>query len=282
MTERPPPRPAPASVAEALTVAAEDAAGTMRGRAARALAGLDALAVDTRRRRRVLRVVLAVGIVALVGAGAARTLDGPTVPLADQLVDAIVAGDARLVDSLVADGALTDLDLDRPTEAVRLAIVACDLDMFHVLTGAGALRMSDDGRVGEDAALSAAIRSCGAEVIRDVWGSTRTAIPEKHVMVYAAIEGTPRAVRALAQLGVPVNYDEGTSPLEAAIHAGRADTARELVALGASTRLRTEDGVRLGELLRRMPDAAECADIAASTTAAWRDECAQILHGGRP
>ncbi len=283
MVERPPPRPTPTSVAEALAVAAADAAGTMRGRASRALAGLDALAVETRRRRRVRRVVLAMGIAALVGAGVLRLVD-PPVPLGDRLADAIAAGDGDAVGGLIADGALEELDRARPAEAMRLAAATCDLAMLGRLADAGARRFAD-GRIREDAALSAAIRSCPRGVIEAVWEGSPSNAPPIHLMAFVAAEGSPAAVRTLAGLGFPLDGADGAagpSPLEAAIRAGRADTAHALVALGADTRLRTADGEQLAVLLARLPSAADCAALAASSTAAWRDECASILHGGRP
>ncbi|WP_062466081.1 hypothetical protein [Demequina maris] len=283
MIDRPHPWPTPTSVAEALTLAAADAAGTMRGRGSRALAGLDAVAVDVRRRRRVLRVVLAVGIVALLGAGVVRVLD-PPVALADQLVDAIAAGDGAQVDALVADGALAELEEARPTEAVRLAAAACDLSMLRRLTDAGARRFADN-TAREDAALSMAIRGCPSSVIRGIYADTPSSVPPISLMVFAASEGSPTAVRTLAGLGLPIDGEDGVtdpSPLEAAIRAGRADTANALVELGADTRLRTRDGKRLGLLLAQLPDAADCSRLGESVDPARRDACARAFHGGRP
>ncbi|WP_062299315.1 hypothetical protein [Demequina maris] len=283
MQDRPHPWTTPTSVAEALTLAAADATGTMRGRAARALAGLDAVAINVRRRRRVLRVVLAVGIAALLGAGVIRVLD-PPVSLEAQLVDAIAAGDGAQVDALVADGALAELEEARPTEAVRLAAAACDLSMLRRLTDAGARRFADN-TAREDAALTAAIRRCPGVVVRTLYADTPSNVPPVHLMVFAASEGSPTAVRTLAGLGLPIDGEDGAtdpSPLEAAIRAGRADTANALVELGADTRLRTRDGKRLGLLLAQLPDAADCSLPAESVDPAGREACARSFHGGRP
>ncbi|WP_062521809.1 hypothetical protein [Demequina silvatica] len=199
-------------------------------------------------------------LLVLVGAAAVVRLVDPPEPPEQRLAAAIIAGDHEAVAALIGDGALTALEAGRPTEAVRLAIDGCDVDMFRRLTDAGARRSADAGRAAQDVALTTAIRRCPPPVVREVWRDTRTATPPLHLMVFAAVEGGPGAVRTLAHLGLPVEspIDEpgGVSPLEAAILAGRADVARSLIALGADPERRTADGTRLSHLLEALAGTA--------------------------
>ncbi|WP_062292891.1 ankyrin repeat domain-containing protein [Demequina phytophila] len=271
----------PASVEDRLVLAGDAAGRTMRGRASRALAGADGRA----RRRRRVRVAVATAAAAAIAlaltSGVLRLAD-PELPLPDRLVASITAGDRVATAALIGDGALDELDARRPTEAVRLALTRCDQPMFRLLRDGGARRAADAGAAGQDVALVTVIRFCGPAVIREVWQGAVVRTPPIHLMVFAALEGSAAAVRTLAELGLPVDVPGGPSPLEAAIHAGRADVARALIDLGADTRRRTVDGIPLARLLDMIPNEFECTTMSPGERAVWRVACAALVHGGRP
>ena len=194
----------------------------------------------------------------VVGGDPARVAVAASEPASpeDRLRVAIADGDRERVTMLVAAGALEALDAAHPGQAARLAMQRCDVELFRSLTSAGAQRVVDR-RIGEDVALTSAIRHCGADEVRDVWADTPSRLAGIRVMTYAAAEGTVEALRALAELGLPLQSAEDPrgSALEAALVAGRTDQMALLIRLGADTRWALGSGMPIGPLLpsRLMP-----------------------------
>jgi ankyrin repeat protein len=194
-----------------------------------------------------VKIVTALGVVALLGAGAA-----PDAPLAD----AAMRGDLAVVRALLERGADVNAAQGDGMSALHWAAQHGDRDMVQLLVRAGA-SLDAITRIGKYTPLHLASKIGEADVVAALLeaGSNVKAVTNSGAQAihFAAASGSPATVEVLLDKGADANAIEsewGQTPLIFAAALDRADAIKALLQRGADPKLasKTLDLVKQGKI----------------------------------
>ena len=165
----------------------------------------------------------------------------------DPLLDAVRAGDAPTVESLLAGGADPNVAQGDGLTALHVAAEQGDAEITRLLVGAKA-NVEAKTRIGDYTPLHLASAGGHSSIVRSLLEAgadlhavtTSTGVTPLHLAA-KALNGES-TVRVLLEHGAPVNAREaaaGQTPLMFAAAAGRTASVRELLSHGADPAIRT-------------------------------------------
>jgi len=172
------------------------------------------------------------------------------VPLDEQLLDALRAGDADLTAKVLAAGADVNAPLAQGSTAIAIAVVRDDPALVAaVLTADADLTLRDaNGMPLLNAACRQGVSGDVAELLIDAGVEIDAETPDDVASVAiheCAYSGSSDAIDVLLEHGVDVNARQrlyGGTPLIVAAWQGHADLVEHLLDVGADPTLTTENG----------------------------------------